>query len=90
MITISHLVKFSTTEEHRPSAKCKAHKETVFVREMSCEEPIEKLYSAKFTDIMCLLFCSSCSWNDKEQYYPQCEGCGDKHLSVTFYLMYPV
>ena len=67
----------TTTEEHRPSAKHKAHKEkslpfyaSVQHRQMSCEEPIERLYySAKFTDI-----CVHCSapvapWNDKEQYY---------------------
>ena len=46
---------------------------------MSCEEPIEKLYySAKFTDIC--VYCSApvAPWNDKEQYYPQCEGCREK------------
>ena len=48
-------------------------KDTVFVRQMSCEEPID--YSAKFTDIC--VYCSApvALWNDKEQYYPQCEGC---------------
>ena len=54
-------------------------KDTVFVRQMSCEEPIEKLYySAKFTDIC--VYCSApvAPWNDKEQYYPQCEGCREK------------
>ena len=54
-------------------------KDTFFVRQMSCEEPIEKLYySAKFTDIC--VYCSApvAPWDDKEQYYPQCEGCGDK------------
>ena len=51
-------------------------KDTVFVRQMSCEEPID--YSAKFTDIC--VYCSApvALWNDKEQYYPQREGCGDK------------
>ena len=56
-------------------------KDTVFVRQMSCEDPIEKLYySAKFTDIC--VYCSApvAPWNDKEQYYPQCEGCGEKPL----------
>ncbi|CAB4040071.1 Hypothetical predicted protein, partial [Paramuricea clavata] len=55
-------------------------KDTVFVRRMGCEQPVEKLYySAKFEDI-----CVHCSgddvapWSDLEEYYPQCDGCSAK------------
>ena len=55
-------------------------KDTVFVRRISCEEPVEKLYySAKFQDI-----CVHCAadevapWSDLEPHCPQCDGCSDK------------
>ena len=55
-------------------------KDTVFVRQMGCEQPVEKLYySAKFEDI-----CVHCSgddvapWSDLEEFYPQCDGCSAK------------
>ena len=54
-------------------------KEVVFVRQLSCEEPVEKLYyAAKFADIC--IHCASpvASWSDTEKYYPQCEGCSGK------------
>ena len=54
-------------------------KEIVFVRKLSCEDPVEKLYySAKFEDI-----CIHCSgpvqpWSDNGPYYPQCRACQSK------------
>ena len=54
-------------------------KEVVFVRQLSCEEPVEKLYYvAKFADLC--IHCASpvASWSDTEKYYPQCEGCSGK------------
>jgi len=54
-------------------------KEHVCVRNLSCGEPIEKLYyAAKFTDIC--IYCGSlvCPWNDTEQFYPQCESCASR------------
>ena len=51
----------------------------VFVRQLICGEPIEKLYyAAKFADIC--IHCASpvATWSDKEEFYPQCEGCSDK------------
>lgn len=53
--------------------------DVVFVRELSCDEPIEKLYyAAKFADIC--VHCASpvSSWSDREKYYPQCDGCAGK------------
>ena len=53
--------------------------DVVFVRQLVCEEPIEKLYyAAKFADIC--IHCASpvAAWSDNEEYYPQCEGCSDK------------
>ena len=48
----------------------------VFVRKMSCENPIEKLYYSE--DI-----CEYCSgpvppWSDTEAFYPQCTSCAEK------------
>lgn len=54
-------------------------KEQVYVRTLSCGEPIEKLYyAAKFTDIC--IYCSSLvpPWNDGERHYPQCASCASK------------
>ena len=54
-------------------------KEIVFVRQMSCEEPIEKLYyAAKYTDIC--IYCASPvpAWSDREEHYPQCVDCTTK------------
>ena len=54
-------------------------KDVVFVRKMSCEDPIEKLYySAKFED-MCV-YCSGPVplWSDTEAFYPQCTSCAEK------------
>jgi len=54
-------------------------KDVVYVRNMHCNEPTEKLYySAKFLDI-----CIHCAgdvppWSDSELYYPQYEDCQDK------------
>ncbi len=51
----------------------------VFARNLSCNDPVEKLYySAKFADI-----CVHCSgvvdpWNDTEEFYPQCLNCSSK------------
>ena len=54
-------------------------KDVVYVRQMSCEDPIEKLYySAKFADICVYCGVSVDPWSDKEPYYPQCEGCREK------------
>ena len=54
-------------------------KEVVFVRKMSCQEPIEKLYySAKFEDI-CVYCSSSVSpWSECDPFYPQCSSCEDR------------
>ena len=51
----------------------------VFTRQLTCGDPVEKLYyAAKFADIC--IHCSSpvASWSDMEEYYPQCEGCLDR------------
>jgi hypothetical protein len=47
-------------------------------RQLACEEPIEKLYAAKFAGIH--IHCASpvAAWSDKEEHYPQCEGSSDK------------
>ena len=53
--------------------------DVVFVRELSCDEPIERLYyAAKFADIC--IHCASpvSSWSDTEKYNPQCDGCADE------------
>ena len=54
--------------------------DTVFTRNLDCNEPVERLYySAKFADIC--IHCSSESvspWNDTEDFYPQCENCSEK------------
>ena len=54
--------------------------DTVFTRNLDCNEPIERLYySAKFADIC--VHCSSESvspWNDTKEFYPQCESCSEK------------
>ena len=54
-------------------------KDVVFVRKISCEDPIEKLYySAKFEDIC--VYCSGSvpPWSDTEAFYPQCRSCAEK------------
>ena len=55
-------------------------KDTVFVHDMSYEEPVEKLYyAAKFEDIF--VHCSSrdiAPQNNMELHYLQCEGCIEK------------
>ena len=52
-------------------------KDVVFVRQLSCGQPIEKLYyAAKFNDIC--IHCASeevSPWSNTEQYYPQCREC---------------
>ena len=54
-------------------------KGVVYVRQMSCEEPIEKLYySAKFADICVYCSASVAPWNDRQPHYPQCNGCATK------------
>ena len=54
-------------------------KDIVYVRQMSCEDPIEKLYySAKFEDICVYCAASVPPWSDTEPYYPQCSSCADK------------
>ena len=54
-------------------------KDVVYVRQMSCEDPIEKLYySAKFEDICVYCAASVPPWSDTEPYYPQCSSCADK------------
>ena len=54
-------------------------KETVYVRQMSCEEPIERLYySAKYEDICVYCAASVPPWSDNESHYPQCSNCEDK------------
>ena len=59
-------------------------KEIVFVRRLTCEEPVEKLYySAKFEDIC--IYCSGQvnPWSDQEPFYPQCVACQDKEKIPT-------
>ena len=55
--------------------------DTAFMRNLDCNEPIERLYhSVKFADI-----CMYCSLknvtplNDTEVVYPQCESCSEKN-----------
>ncbi len=50
-----------------------ALKDIVFVREMSCGQPIEKLYYAARFDDICVYCAEVVSpWSNTEQYYPQC------------------
>ena len=54
-------------------------KEIVYVRQMSCEDPIEKLYySTKYEDICIYCAASVPPRSDNEQHYPQCSNCEDK------------
>ena len=54
-------------------------KDVVYVRQMSCEDPIEKsYYSAKFEDICVYCAASVSPWSDTEPHYPQCSNCEDK------------
>ena len=54
-------------------------KEIVYVRDLSCGEPVEKLYySAKFTDICVYCAAPVPPWSDKEANYPQCTECSEK------------
>ena len=54
-------------------------KDVVYVWQMSCEDPIEKLYySAKFADICVYCGVAVDPWSDTQPYYPQCEGCREK------------
>ena len=54
-------------------------KAVIFVHQMSCEEPVEKLYySAKFQDICVYCAGEVALWNDLEPHYSQCNGCSDK------------
>ena len=54
--------------------------DTVFTRNLDCNEPIQRLYySANFADIC--IHCSSESvrpWNGTEEFYPLCESCSEK------------
>ena len=53
----------------------------VYIRELSCEDPIEKLYyTAKYPPI-CVYCAHPMSEADSEiddEHFPQCEGCSDK------------
>lgn len=54
-------------------------KYTVFICQMACEQPVEKLYYfAESEDIR--VHCSGDvdPWSDLKEYYPQCEGCSAK------------
>ena len=67
----------SLQESDIPSAL----KDIVYVRNIHCNEPIEKLYySAKFLDIC--IYCAGDvpPWSDSEpySYYPQCDDCQDR------------
>ena len=49
----------------------------VYTRELSCEEPIEKLYySAKYSPIC--IYCAEDVESVPKDKYPQCEACIDK------------
>ncbi len=53
-------------------------KDIVFVREMLCGQPIEKLYYAARFDDICVYCAEVVSpWSDTEQYYPQCSAMTD-------------
>ncbi|KAL5496676.1 hypothetical protein EMCRGX_G013014 [Ephydatia muelleri] len=74
-------VSFSCGAQLQDSDVPEYLKDAVFVRKMSCEDPIKKLYySAKFEDI-----CVYCSgpvppWSDTEAFYPQCTSCAEKPI----------
>ena len=55
-------------------------KDIVFMRQLQCHSPIEKLYySAKYSDICIYCAIAVPRWNyDKEQFYPQCADCSAK------------
>ena len=54
-------------------------KNLVYVKNMHCNEPTEKLYySAKFEDICIYCAANVPPWSDSEPYYPQCDDCTDK------------
>ena len=55
-------------------------KDIVFMRQLQCHSPIEKLYySAKYSDICIYCAIAVPRWNyDKEQFYPQCADCSTK------------
>ena len=54
-------------------------KDVVYIRQLSCEDPVEKLYySAKFADICVHCGVSVEPWSDKEAYYPQNDDCRDR------------
>ena len=59
-------------------------KELVYVRNMHCNEPIEKLYySVKFEDIC--IYCAEKvpPWSENNPHYPQCDDCSEKPTVPT-------
>ena len=54
-------------------------KEVVFVRKMSCEDPLKNwYYSARFEDICIYSSSSVPPWRERDPFYLQCSSCGDR------------
>ena len=50
----------------------------VYVRDISCEEPIERLYYTAMYPPICVYWAHSVSDKSNSEFYPQCPSCGDK------------
>ena len=51
----------------------------VYVKDISCEDPIERLYyTAKYPPICVYCACSMPEGNAAAEHYPQCSGCSHK------------
>ena len=49
----------------------------VYVREMSCNEPIERLYYSEKYESICI-YCAAPQPATDPQFYPQCAGCRNR------------